>query len=107
MGVDVDRVPGDIFEAGIWRGGAVMWAKAVLEAHRGAGEISPKSGILLPRRVWAADSFQGLPSRGFVPGMSDVVEALWYRLNWMRVSKESVSTYLSLYGLLDDGVIFV
>src|SRR6187402_261157 len=43
-------VPGDLLEAGVWRGGAVIFMRAVLAAH----------GVT-DRCVWAADSFQGLP----------------------------------------------
>ncbi|HEY1581007.1 MAG TPA: TylF/MycF/NovP-related O-methyltransferase [Terracidiphilus sp.] len=45
-----DRVPGDLIEAGVWRGGASIFMRAVLKAH----------GVT-DRLVWAADSFEGLP----------------------------------------------
>jgi len=45
-----DGVPGDVLEAGVWRGGATIFARGVLEAH----------GVR-DRRVWVADSFAGLP----------------------------------------------
>lgn len=44
-------VPSDILEAGVWRGGAAIFMRAVLGAYRDAKRI-----------VWLADSFQGLPS---------------------------------------------
>ncbi len=43
-------VKGDLIETGVWRGGAVIFMRAVLKAH----------GIR-NRVVWAADSFDGLP----------------------------------------------
>ena len=43
-------VPGDLIETGAWRGGATILMRAVLKAY---GDES--------RRVWVADSFQGLP----------------------------------------------
>ena len=43
-------VPGDLIETGAWRGGATILMKAVLKAY---GDES--------RRVWVADSFEGLP----------------------------------------------
>jgi O-methyltransferase len=43
-------VPGDLLEAGVWRGGAVIFMRGVLEAYGDADRV-----------VWAADSFQGLP----------------------------------------------
>lgn len=43
-------VPGDLMEAGVWRGGATIFMRGVLKVH----------GVE-DRCVWAADSFQGLP----------------------------------------------
>ncbi len=44
------NVPGDLIETGVWRGGATIFMKAMLQAY-GAHD----------RNVWVADSFQGLP----------------------------------------------
>ncbi len=46
-----NHVPGDFIETGVWRGGACIMMRAVLEAY----------GVK-DRRVWLADSFEGLPS---------------------------------------------
>src|SRR6266851_5489837 len=43
-------VPGDILEAGVWRGGASIFMRGVLKAYRDT-----------ERTVWVVDSFQGLP----------------------------------------------
>ena len=43
-------VPGDLIETGAWRGGVTIFMRAILEAY---GDPD--------RRVWVADSFQGLP----------------------------------------------
>jgi Macrocin-O-methyltransferase (TylF) len=43
-------VPGDLIEAGVWRGGATIFMRAVLKAYNVSG-----------RSVWVADSFEGLP----------------------------------------------
>jgi O-methyltransferase len=48
--VVAERVPGDVIEAGVWRGGASMFARATLDS---LGEAD--------RTVWIADSFRGLP----------------------------------------------
>lgn len=45
-----EGVPGDLIETGVWRGGTTILMRAVLAAH---GDTT--------RRVWVADSFQGLP----------------------------------------------
>jgi O-methyltransferase len=46
-----NNVPGDLIETGVWRGGATIFMRAVLRAHR-----------VTDRTVWVADSFEGLPS---------------------------------------------
>ena len=45
-----NNIPGDFIECGVWRGGASIFARAVLKAF----------GIM-HRHVWVVDSFQGLP----------------------------------------------
>src|SRR5260370_721437 len=44
-------VPGDLMEAGVWRGGACILMRAVLKAFDDRERI-----------VWAADSFAGMPT---------------------------------------------
>jgi macrocin-O-methyltransferase TylF-like protien len=44
------KIPGDLIETGVWRGGATIFMRAVLKAY---GEVG--------RTVWVADSFEGLP----------------------------------------------
>ena len=46
-----EDVPGDLIETGVWRGGVTILMRGILEA-RGDEE----------RRVWVADSFEGLPA---------------------------------------------
>lgn len=48
--VIAERVPGDLIETGVWRGGACILMRALLESTK-----EPS------RAVWVADSFQGLP----------------------------------------------
>ena len=43
-------VAGDIIETGVWKGGATIYLAGILKAH---GDAS--------RRVFVADSFEGLP----------------------------------------------
>ena len=45
-----EGVPGDFLEAGVWRGGACIYVRSIFAAYGVAD-----------RRVWVADSFQGLP----------------------------------------------
>jgi O-methyltransferase len=52
-----DAVPGDLIEAGSWRGGSSLLMRATLDTL-GASE----------REVWVADSFQGFPAPEPEPG---------------------------------------
>ena len=45
-----DGIPGDLIETGVWRGGACILMRAILQAY---GDTA--------RTVWVADSFAGLP----------------------------------------------
>ena len=45
-----NNVEGDFIETGVWRGGACIYAKAIIDSY----------GIT-DRTVWVADSFAGLP----------------------------------------------
>lgn len=49
-------IPGDLIEAGVWRGGAAIYMRAILKAY---GERH--------RRVWIADSFQACQNRTPLP----------------------------------------
>lgn len=95
--VDVIRrnVPGDLIETGVWRGGATIFMKGVLEAY----------GVK-DRVVWAADSFQGLPKPkpGIYPADTD--DPHWTH-DWLAVSLDEVRENFRRYGLLDERVKFL
>lgn len=90
-----DRVPGDILETGVWRGGACIFMKAVLDRF---GEMS--------RTVWLADSFQGLPK----PTATADKEAKNHDFadcDFLKVSVEQVQANFERFNLLDDRVRFL
>jgi O-methyltransferase len=84
------NVPGDLIEAGVWRGGMTIFMRAVLKAHQ-----------IADRNVWVADSFAGLPEVD--PGR----ETFEWRRGDMAVSLETVKNNFSRYGLLDAQVVFL
>ena len=45
-----NQVPGDFIETGVWRGGSVIFMRAVLKSYN-----------VTDRCVWVADSFAGVP----------------------------------------------
>ncbi|HEY3265402.1 MAG TPA: TylF/MycF family methyltransferase [Armatimonadota bacterium] len=90
-----DNVPGDLIETGVWRGGAAIFMRAVLKAHR-----------VTDRRVWAADSFEGLPAPNAKRYPQDA-SAAFNTYARLAVSLEEVRANFDRYGLLDDQVRFL
>ena len=91
-----DGVPGDLIETGVWRGGATIFMRGVLKAY---GDTT--------RKVWVADSFQGLPKPK--PGVwrDDERGRLWKFGTTLAVSLEQVRANFARYGLLDEQVRFL
>jgi len=88
-------VPGDLIETGVWRGGAVIFIRAILKAY-GVSD----------RRVWAADSFQGLPKPDPTRYPEDAGDILW-TVPHLAVSLDEVRRNFARYDLLDDQVEFL
>lgn len=88
-------VPGDLVETGVWRGGASIFMRGVLKAL-GDGE----------RRVWACDSFQGLPRPRPEVYEADAGDAHW-TVAELAVPLEEVKANFARYGLLDEQVEFL
>lgn len=90
-----DGVPGDFIETGVWRGGSTILMRGVLEAM---GEPD--------RRVWVADSFEGLP----VPDEDQYPADAgldWSHVEVLKVGVDAVRANFERYGLLDDRVRFL
>jgi len=90
-----DRIPGDIIETGVWRGGMSIFMRGVLKAY----------GVT-DRTVWLADSFEGLPAPDVdrYPTDRDLDLSDWKILS---VGVEEVRHNFERYGLLDDQVQFI
>jgi hypothetical protein len=93
--VIADRVPGDIVETGVWRGGASILARAVLQAHE-----------VTDRRVVLADSFCGLPPPDTAQFPADAESDLHLQPD-LAVGLEQVQKNFRRFDLLDDQVVFV
>lgn len=85
----LNGVPGDVVETGVWRGGACIWAAAVLE------ELGSH------QRVFCCDSFEGLP-----PAVHPKETISFDDAESLRVSLEEVEANFARFGLLDR-VVFV
>jgi len=88
-------IPGDLIEAGVWRGGATIFMRGVLAAH----------GVT-DRRVWVADSFRGLPPPNPDRFPADADDTL-HTFSQLAVSAEEVRGNFEKYGLLDPQVCFL
>jgi O-methyltransferase len=95
--VDLVRrgVAGDLVETGVWRGGATIFMRGVLKA---LGDTS--------RRVWACDSFEGLPRADPERFPADAGDPHWTFAD-LVVSLEEVKKNFARYDLLDDQVRFL
>src|SRR5450432_1013418 len=100
--VDVleNGVPGDLIETGVWRGGATIFMRAVLKAY----------GVT-DRAVWAADSFEGLPTPDAekfpLEAKVQLGPVMQKAYNNLMVSLEEVNRNFQAYALLDDQVHFL
>lgn len=93
-------IPGDVIEAGVWRGGATIFMRAVLKSY-GVTE----------RSVWVADSFEGLPTPDAekFPLEAKVQQGpvIQKAYNNLAVSLEEVQRNFRAYEMLDDQVHFL
>ena len=90
-----DSVGGDLIETGVWRGGACIYMRAILEAY----------GIS-DRTVWVADSFAGLPPPNPALYPADASDT-HYQYAELAVSLDEVKANFARYNLLDGQVQFL
>ena len=90
-----EGTPGDLLEAGVWRGGATIFMRGILKAH----------GVR-DRSVWVADSFRGLPAERPPEERLDSQPEL-HKFKELAVSLSEVRANFERYGLLDDQVRFL
>jgi O-methyltransferase len=88
-------VPGDLIETGAWRGGACIFMRGILKAHQVAD-----------RRVWVADSFEGLPAPDPEKYPADAGDR-HHTFAPVAVALEEVKANFEKYGLLDAQVCFL
>src|SRR6266849_3279724 len=89
------RIPGDLIETGIWRGGAIIFMRSVLKVY----------GIS-DRIVWGADSFSGLPAPNPKKYPADA-EMRLHEFAELSVALAEVKANFQKYGLLDETVRFL
>ena len=89
------KIPGDLIETGVWRGGAIIFMRAVLKAYD-----------VTDRCVWGADSFAGLPKPDVERFPADEGDQTHTHPE-LAVSLDQVRANFEKYGLLDDQVRFL
>ncbi|HTQ08054.1 MAG TPA: TylF/MycF/NovP-related O-methyltransferase [Polyangiaceae bacterium] len=98
--VVAEGVPGDFIETGVWRGGTTIFMRAFLAA-RGIKD----------RKVWAADSFQGLPEPDAEKfpneARAHASKAMAGEFKHLAASRPDVEQNFARFGLLDDQVRFL
>jgi O-methyltransferase len=88
-----DKTAGDIVETGVWRGGACIMARAVLQAY----------GIT-DRKVILADSFAGLPPPDVAQYPADQ-GSVFHEFPELAISMEDVQENFRRFDLLDEQVL--
>ncbi len=89
-------VPGDLVETGVWRGGCAILMRGVLKA---LGDDR--------RRVWLADSFEGLPKPAPDQYPQDAGDVHAQFTPYLGVPMDVVQANFRRYDLLDDQVRFL
>jgi hypothetical protein len=90
-----EGIPGDLIETGVWRGGACILMRAVLHAYNATD-----------RRVWVADSFEGVPAPDSGKYPADTGSD-YHTYRELSVPLETVRGNIQKYGLLDDQIVFL
>eukprot|EP00941_MAST-03F_sp_MAST-3F-sp1_P001691 g1691.t1 len=106
--VVANNIPGDLIEAGVWRGGLAIFMRATLKVL--ATQHSPSSPFTnicrngcnsaRTKQVWAADSFSGIPF-----AENDELVNEWKER--YAVDLDTVQDNFHRFGLLDDGITFL
>lgn len=84
-------IEGDVLEAGVWKGGACIFMKAILNQYKSN------------KKVFVCDSFKGLPP----PEVDQDKNSEFHTFPELSISLHQVKTNFNKYNLLDDRVIFV
>lgn len=90
-----NKIPGDLIETGVWRGGATILMRSILKVY---GDKK--------RKVWVADSFEGLPPPNSEKYPADKNLDL-NKYKELAVSLDQVKSNFAKYGLLDNQVVFL
>jgi O-methyltransferase len=93
-----ENIKGDILEAGVWRGGASIFIKKILQSFNETN-----------KKLYVCDSFEGLPKPQSDRYQNDIEagDTHYLKNSYLGVSLETVQSNFKEYNALDDNVIFL
>ncbi len=89
-----NKIEGDFIETGVWRGGASIYIKYYNDFYN------------MNRKVFVADSFQGLPAPDLDKYPQDTNDT-HHTFDFLKVSLEEVKSNFKSYNALDENVFFL
>jgi O-methyltransferase len=90
-----DGIVGDFIETGVWRGGSTIFMAALLKENK-----------ISDRKVWVADSFEGLPKPNEEKYIHDKGDP-HYLYKELAISIDTVKDNFRKYDLLGDNIVFL
>ena len=88
-----DNIPGDVMEAGVWRGGMSIFMRGVILAHNeGHARLS-----------FVCDSFRGLPASSLPEDLAQT----WNDNLFLEVSADTVKRNFEAFGITDRNIVIV
>jgi len=91
-----NNIEGDLIETGVWKGGATIFMQGLVKYHK------------QNRKVYVADSFEGLPKADTVKYPADFKRGTQYHeVEELKISLHDVKSNFKKYNLLDDNVVFI
>lgn len=90
-----NNTEGDLIECGVWRGGACIFMKLILDKYDNHS-----------KKIICADSFEGLPPPNIEKFPDDNGTKL-HEEEYLKVGLEDVKNNFRKFGALDDNVIFI
>jgi hypothetical protein len=90
-----NKIDGDFIETGVWRGGTTIFMKGLLKAYNDN-----------KRKVFAADSFEGLPAPNLSKYPADISSDL-HTYQELAISIDEVRKNFQNFDLLDENVVFI
>jgi hypothetical protein len=90
-----NNIQGDIIETGVWKGGATIYLAGILKAHGNTD-----------KKVFVADSFEGLPPPDATKWPQDKGDTSYKRTD-LAISVQDVKDNFRKFNLLSENIIFI